>query len=385
MKILEVQSEKDRKDFLSLPERIYKDDLNWIRPLDNDIESVFDEKKNKFFRHGRCMRFLLKDSNDKVIGRIAAFINERTSKKESQPTGGIGFFECINDKQSAHFMFDYCQEWLKQRGMEAMDGPVNFGERDSWWGLITDGFTPPQYKMNYNPPYYIDLFESYGFKTYFEQWCYSRNPKIRPQEKFLKRHDDVAANKDFRAEHLRKKNLDKYAEDFRTIYNKAWAKHGVGKELDSKQVKMFFKKMKPVIDEKIIWYVYYKHEPVAFWVNLPDINQLFRRFNGKFGWWQKLQFFILLKRKVIKKFIGLVFGVVPEFQGQGIESFLIVEGANLIQNEELYDEFEMQWIGDFNPKMISVAESLGPERTRVLKTYRYLFDRTKEFKRHPFL
>jgi hypothetical protein len=143
--------------------------------------------------------------------------------------------------------------------------------------------------------------------------------------------------------------------------------------------------MKPVIDEKIIWYTYYKNEPIAFWVNLPDINQLFRRFNGKFGWWQKLQFFILLKRKVIKKFIGLVFGVVPEFQGQGVESFMIVEGANLIQGEKLYEEFEMQWIGDFNPKMVSIAESLGTERTRVLKTYRYLFDRNKEFKRHPFL
>jgi hypothetical protein len=269
--------------------------------------------------------------------------------------------------------------------MEAMDGPINFGERDSWWGLITEGFTPPQYKMNYNPPYYKELFESYGFKTYFEQWCYSLDPMVRPQEKFYKRHEEIANNKDYHAEHLRKKNLDKYAEDFRIVYNKAWVKHGSGKELDSKQTRLFFKTMKPVIDEKIIWYVYHKNEPVAVWVNLPDINQLFKRFNGRFGWLQKLLFILLLKRKVIRKFIGLVFGVVPEHQGKGVDAFMIIEGANLMQDEKLYEEYEMQWIGDFNPRMVSIAENLGTQKTRVLKTYRCLFDQTKEFVRHPFL
>ena len=141
MKIFEVQTERDRKDFLSMPVKIYKDDPNWIRPLDNDIESIFDNRMNKFYRHGKCSRFLLKDEQGNVNGRIAAFINDRTSKKEAQPTGGIGFFECINDKQSAHFLFDHCRQWLLERGMEAMDGPINFGERDSWWGLITEGFT----------------------------------------------------------------------------------------------------------------------------------------------------------------------------------------------------------------------------------------------------
>jgi len=64
---------------------------------------------------------------------------------------------------------------------------------------------------------------------------------------------------------------------------------------------------------------------------------------------------------------------------------MIMEGAKIIQGQHLYDDFEMQWIGEFNPKMINVAESLGTYRSRLLTTYRYLFDRTKEFKRHPIL
>jgi hypothetical protein len=385
MTISEVFTAADKKEFLLLPLSIYKNDTSWIRPLDKDIEAVFDASKNKFFRHGECTRFLLKDEKGKCIGRAAAFINKKSAHKEDQPTGGMGFFECIDNQDAADLIFNKCREWLGDRGMQAMDGPVNFGERDSWWGLIVEGFFPPPYKMNYNRPYYQKLFENYGFKTYFEQWCYSLKVHAPLLPKFHQRHEAIKNNPDYHAEHFRKSRLEKYAEDFRLIYNKAWAKHGGGKELESKQVKSFFKQMKPVIDEKIIWYVYYKNDPVAMWVNLPDINQLFKKFNGHFTLIDKLRFILMLKARKINKFIGLVFGIVPEHQGKGIDSYMILEGATLIRNEKLYDDFEMQWIGDFNPKMVSIAENLGTYKSRTLITYRYLFDRRKEFKRHPFL
>ena len=385
MTITEVKSKQDEKDFLLFPLSLYKNDPNWIRPLDKDIEAVFDPKQNKFFRHGQCARFLLKDEKGKVIGRVAAFINEKTSKREAQPTGGIGFFECINDLSAANKLFDHCKQWLSDRGILAMDGPINFGERDAWWGLMVSGFQPPIYKMNYNPPYYQQLFEAYGFQTYFEQWCYSLDPIARIDEKFYRRRDAVVADGNYRAEYIRKSQIQKYAEDFRTIYNKAWARHGGGKELDSKQVQLFFKKMKPVIDEKIVWFIYYKNEPVAMWINIPDINRLFKKFNGRLGIIQKLRFVWMIKQRSAGKFIGVVFGVVPEHQGKGVDAYMILEGSRELAEKKYYREYEMQWIGDFNPKMIRVAEDLGTQKTRVLKTYRYLFDRTKEFKRHPML
>lgn len=85
------------------------------------------------------------------------------------------------------------------------------------------------------------------------------------------------------------------------------------------------------------------------------------------------------------RMVGIVFGIVPEFQGKGIDAFMIVEGARLIQKQMRYQEYEMQWIGDFNPKMINIAESLGTRRSRILSTYRYIFDPSVEFKRHPLL
>jgi hypothetical protein len=385
MQLVEVLTMQHKKDFLLLPLKFYRDDPNWIRPLDKDVEAVFDPAQNKLFRSGECARFLLLDDTGNLAGRIAVFTSDKIFKKESQPTGGIGFFECVNDQSAANFMFDHCKSWLSARGIEAMDGPVNFGERDSWWGLIVNGFTPVPYKMNYNPPYYQALFENYGFQTYFEQWCYSLVVQNRLDEKFYERHAELKKDAAYKAVHLRKKDLAKFAEDFRIIYNKAWAKRGEGKELEAKQVQSFFRKMKPVIDEKVIWFVYYKGEPVAMWVNLPDINQLFGKFNGRFGLLEKLRFVWMLRRRISDKFIGLVFGVVPEHQGKGVDSYMIMEGANVIQSQQLYKDYEMQWIGDFNPKMVAIAENLGTQKSRVLKTYRYLFDRSKPFERHRIL
>jgi hypothetical protein len=107
--------------------------------------------------------------------------------------------------------------------------------------------------------------------------------------------------------------------------------------------------------------------------------------NGKFGLWQKLLFLWLKYTGRCRRFTGIVFGVVPEFQGKGADAFMIVEGAKVIQGEHLYEEYELQWIGDFNPKMINIAENLDAQRSRQLTTYRYLFDRTREFKRHPII
>ena len=146
-----------------------------------------------------------------------------------------------------------------------------------------------------------------------------------------------------------------------------------------------FKTMKPVMDEDLIWFAYYKDEPIVIWVNLPDLNQYFKHLNGKFGLLQKLKFVLLQKFGKCSRFVGIVFGIIPEQQGKGLDAYIIIEGAKVIQPMARYDDYEMQWIGDFNPKMINIAESIAPNRSRTLRTYRYLFDSTKEFHRHPML
>jgi hypothetical protein len=387
MQLHEVEDNQGAEQFIRVNVELNRQDPNYIRPLDKDVRDVFNPQKNKTFRHGQAARWILQDDQGRLIGRIAAFVNKRyKTKGDEVEVGGVGFFDSIRDQQAADMLFDVAKHWLLQRGMGAMDGPINFGERDNWWGLVTEGFHQPLYQMNYNPPYYIELFEHYGFRPFFNQICFGLDPKKKLSQKIYDRHALVAADPSFRAEHLRKNQLEKYVLDFTTIYNKAWAGHGGLKQLKIDQVRVLFHKMKSFLDERIIWFAYRGSDPIAMYVNIPDLNQWFKYLNGKLGLLQKLQFLWLVKTNPNKKFVGIVFGVVPEFQGKGVESFVIVESAKMIQPHTAYTEYEMQWIGDFNPKMINLAEGLGDTyRSRVLTTYRYLFDRTQPFKTHPVL
>ena len=190
MHIVEVKTLADAKEFLQLPCAIYAQDETWVQPWNHDIDQVFDEKKNKFFRHGVCTRWILKNDADKTIGRIAAFINNRTAKDNR--VGGIGFFECENNQAAASLLFDTAKQWLQLQDMTAMEGPINFGDRDKWWGLLIDGFTHPTYGMNYNPVYYKQLFEQYGFKTYYEQYVFNYVVNQPVPEKFGEKAERIA-------------------------------------------------------------------------------------------------------------------------------------------------------------------------------------------------
>ena len=387
MQLIEVTNTRLVKAFLIVNAEINKNNPNYIRPLDKDINDVFNPKKNKSFRFGETIRWILKDDQGKLIGRIAAFVNKKyRNKGDEVPAGGIGFFDCINDQIAANMLFDVAKHWLSKKGMEAMDGPINFGERDRWWGLLVEGFQPPVYGLNYNPPYYKELFENYGFKGFYNQICFAIDPNREISEKTLKRHAQLSADPDFSAGYLKKNQLEKYATEFATVYNKAWAGHGGLKEMKKEQAITLFKKMKPVMDEKIIWFAYYKKDPIGIFTNIPDLNQWFKYLNGKFDLWHKLKFLWIKMTRPNKKFTGLVFGIVPEFQGKGVDAYMINEAKMVVQKQTHYTEYEMLWIGEFNPKMINVAETFGDTyRSRKLITYRYLFDRNKEFKTHPIL
>ena len=211
MQILPVNDQHTHRLFMKVPLVIYKNDINWIQPLDKDVEEVFDEKKNKAFRFGKIQRWILKNEEGELIGRIAAFISKKYKNKDDEgPAGGFGFFECVNNQEAADLLFNNAKHWLLNEGMQMMDGPINFGERDKWWGLVTEGFKEPLYGMNYNPPYYKTLFENYGFKVFYNQICVGMKPKNPLQQKIWERHDLLAQDPAFSARHLRKSELVKY-------------------------------------------------------------------------------------------------------------------------------------------------------------------------------
>jgi hypothetical protein len=388
MIVKEVVSKADKKEFLLLPLKLYSKYPMWIRPLDKDIENVFDPDKNKSFRHGELIRWILKNKTGQTIGRVAAFVDQKTVKKgNDQPTGGMGFFECIEDKEAAFALFDKCKEWLRSKGMEAMDGPINFGSRDRWWGLLVDGYDKePNYQCNYNPPYYKIFFESYGFKEYFKQFTFGRNLDEPLSPRVAYKAELIGKQPGYEFRHLRKDELSKLGEYMRTVYNKAWANRADTPEMTSQQAALIVKQMKPILDEKLLYFGFYKGEPISFFLSLPEINQIFKHVNGKLDWIGKIKFLWHQWRKTNTKAFGILFGVVPEHQGTGADGAMVMSAREVLQDQYLrYVGYEMNWIGDFNPKMINVVDQVGASLAKTHITYRKLFDETKPFKRHPIL
>lgn len=379
MQITRVQTRIDSNKFVQFPIGLYKDVKEWIRPIDKEIAAVFDTEKNKSYQHGACERWIVEDQG-RVLGRIAAFY---LNKSDKGIEGGVGFFESINDQSVANLLFDTSKEWLTQHGATYMDGPVNFGPRDKWWGLLTKGFElEPNYQCNYNFAYYRELFENYGFKVYFEHYTFVRVIADPVHPRLLYKAGLIANNPDYTVEHFRLREFDKFASDIIEVYNKAWVNHEGVTTISQEQGKAIMKRLKPIIQQELVWMAYYKGEPAGIFVNIPEVNQILKYVNGKFNLLGKLKFLWYKNRLKNRKLLGLIFGVTPDHQGKGVDGAVIVALANeASQNFPQFKTIEMQGIGDFNRKMLLVVKQVGGDVRKVHTTFRYLFDRDQPFER----
>ncbi len=386
MEIYKVTDKKGKKDFINVAKIIYKNDPVWVCPLDNQINAVFDPKQNTYFNHGIAERWVLKDESGKLIGRIAAFIDYKSSEAQEQPTGGIGFFECIDNQDAANMLFDTAKEWLTGKEMQAMDGPINFGERDSYWGLLVDGFTHPSYEIAYNPLYYRQLFENYGFKIYFKQEGFHLDVTEKMSERFTKIAEWVLKKPGYEFKHFTWRDKDKFTKDFAEVFNIAWNSFMENFEpLKVEYIRNTLKKAKAIIEEEFIWLAYKDGKPIAVYLMYPDVNMILKHLNGKMHFFNMLKFLYLKKKKIMTRARGVLMGVVPEFQNRGIESAFITEIQKVIERKPHYKEIEFSWVGDFNPKMRKIFISVGCKSVKHYITYRYLFDRNAEFKRCPIM
>ena len=219
------------------------------------------------------------------------------SAANSQPTGGIGFFEVIENKEAAFLFLILPGNGLAAQGMEAMDGPINFGENDNNWGLLVEGFMQQGFGMPYNKKYYRAFFEEYGFKNYFEQYSYHRdvrgadNEIVQFPERIMKIAEWLSKRPGYSFRHFEFRNKEKYVNDIVEIYNSTWS---VFKEdftpLDPAFLEESLEKAKLIIDEELIWFAYFNDKPISFFILFPDLNQILKHFNGKMNLWNIVRF-----------------------------------------------------------------------------------------------
>ncbi|MDP4183867.1 MAG: GNAT family N-acetyltransferase [Bacteroidota bacterium] len=385
MRILEVTDKSTRKYFHKVPHLIYKNDPNWACPLEGSVEEAFDRQKSTYLKEGEICRWVLFDEKNDLIGRIAAFFHKKKSFVFDQPTGGCGFFECIDNRDAAFLLFDTAKEWLKNHGLEAMDGPVNPGENYVNWGLLAEGFMPQGYGMPYNPEYYLRLFNEYGFKVYFEQYSYHLDLTKPFPERFWKIAEWIANKPGFSFEHMKFNEMDRFVDDFVSIYDEAWRFHEHYNPLDPDDVRIFINSAKMILDEQFIWFAYHEGKPIALFAMIPDINQILRHLKGKMNLLGIAKFMYLMKKHAITRSRILIMGIIPQFQRSGIDSAIFWHLDKVMKQRPWYTEVELSWAGDFNPKIISLYKAVGGKQMKTHYTMRYLFDRNAPFRRVPII
>ena len=109
----------------------------------------------------------------------------------------------------------------------------------------------------------------------------------------------------------------------------------------------------------------------------PDVNQIFKRFNGKFNLINKLRFLWLKRNNTMTRLRVVILGVKTKFQKSGIESGIFYHLRGPVFSKSWFNEMELSWVGDFNPKMRALQESMGAEFSKKHITYRYIFDPAK--------
>ena len=355
------------KEFHAVASLVYQNDPQYIQPLTADIEEIFDRSKNEAYNGGDAIRWVLTE-NGKLLGRLAAFYQ---TKNNGEKMGGMGFFESVNRKDVAFALFDQAQKWLNEQGLGYMDGPVNFGDRDSFWGLLVEMNSYPSYREAYHPAYYRSFFEEYGFEKVIEQKTCDISEKEFNFERVSKLAGRVMANSKYHFKTLDYGKIDKFADDFMRIYNEAWAHHEDFRPLTREKMLQRLKKVKPVMPGEFAIFAYSEDRPIGFYINILEVNQVFKHFGGKLSAWNMLRF--LWMRGKINKLRGIVFGVVPDFQNLGIETGMIMEFYKKVKANPRIEKAELAWIGDFNAKMLSMLESLGAYTTKIHYTYRKNF------------
>lgn len=362
-----VESKAERKQFLELPYQLYAEDQYWVPPLRMEQKKLIDTEKNPFFNNAEIELFLVYN-NDELVGRVAAIIDHRYNEYHNSKTGFFGFFECINRERTATLMFRVVEDWLRSRGMEEIMGPANPGMMDEI-GILVNGFQKyPSILMPYHKEYYDSLLTSVGLEKAMDLYTYEVNQDNVDRDRMNRAVEIV--KKRLPGIRIRKIRLNKIQEEIKIIqeiFNAAWKDNWGFIPLSEAEFEYLANDLKTIVDDNYAHIAEVDGRPVAFSVALPDYNQILKDMNGKllpFGFLK-----ILWNRKKISRIRTALMGVIPEYQGKGIDALLHRES---IENGRKFNKYasEIGWILESNVQMNRVAEKIGGEHDKTYRMYR---------------
>ena len=364
IKVKEIKSSKEIKQFVKFPWLIYKNDRNWVPPLIHDQINFFNPEKNPYYQHSK-VRLIMAYENNKPVGRMSVHENTLHVKRHHEKTGFFGFFECVDDYAVAKALFDYRKKWLTDLGYTAMRGPANFSINGEY-ALLVDGFDePPMVLMTHNPPYYAKLIEQYGFKPSQNMYAFrlSAAEGLPPHvmnmaEEVERKHPEIV---------LRKMDINKLEREamiVHKIYMQAWDENWGAAPMSESEMLKLAKDLKLILDPDLAYMLEYHGQPIGFSLSVPDANQALKAANGRLFPFGLMK--ILWQKRKIDAFRVMVMGVLKEYRHHGFDTLFYKKTLETARQKG-YRWAEMSMINESNIPMRRVLEWLG---AKVYKTYR---------------
>src|ERR1041384_5090999 len=252
IEITPVRSARDRRQFIELPYRLYRNHPHWIAPLRIAQKDILNTRRHPFYKTSDAEMFLAKQGG-RVVGRIMAIVNHAHNEFHHERVGFFGFFEVESDQQAAASLIDAARDWVRTRGAETIRGPVN-PSTNYECGLLVDGFDlDPMVMMTYNPPYYSALLEGCGMQKAMDLYAFdiaasyfNHSQKLQRVAERLRRKSNIKVRtvnmKDFRNE----------VGIVRRVYNDAWSRNWGFVPMSEEEFDHMAKDLKQIVDPRVV-------------------------------------------------------------------------------------------------------------------------------------
>lgn len=366
MHIKAVETPRQLKEFIDLPYSLYKDDPNWVPPLRSEQKNQYLLKNNPMLGHCHYQLFLLYQDKQ-VAGRIAAFTDQLALKTWKKPIGLFGSFECIDDMNAARLLLEAAKKWNQSQGMERLRGPWSFSSQE--WGLVIEGYSPPPVILApYNPPYYNDFLNDFGFEKVKDLMVYviDASEGYQVPEKYLLLTDRVEKRFQVKVRAVDMAKLEKEVMTIMEIANCSIADNWGFYPVTEEESRAMARDLKQIINPKAVLIAENKEgKPIGFAISLPDINLLLKDFNGRlfpFNWLR-----LLLGLKKIKQYRMWALGVIPEYQGKAIDTLLYKSTYEAIYAPSA--RVEINYVLEDNQRMNNALIHLGVKPLRRYRVY----------------
>jgi len=330
VEVIEIRDKEGRHAMAAFPWQVYRGDKNWVPPILKDREKQLDPERNRFFQQAEIALYAAQRDGH-MVGTIAAFIDHRFNDYLKQKVGWFGFFEVLNDYEAAEALLSAARDWVRQRGMTELRGPINF-HRDRERGILVESADcPPPLLCAHSPPYYKEFAERFGLVKHADDFCRrvwvknivlpdgSLPPRLTRLQRVAERRAHLS---------IRRARMEDWDNEVRLVgqlYDATIGQMPDHVPWTHEELAEFAAELKPVIDPDFALFGEIDGKTVGCAIAFPDLNQVLIHLNGSLDGLNKLRAWWYLKRINVLSF--KIAGVMEPYQGLGIEALMLLEMA----------------------------------------------------------